>query len=330
MEQLLLNDNNDSLIPVTLSNSQEQEKWDKLLQSGCVVKLKISLPSNTIKVEKGKIKEVGEGAAPVVVDATKSLVKVSTSRFVSVTYEEITSLANEVRGHIKEMGFPYYGHDGEYIIPVKKLGEALSYLKKKKEEWDKKIALFLSQWEDIKQESLEQLRGLGNNKNYPPVTAIQEKFSWFYTVKTISADFSLPDNLQEVDEKLYEETVEVMKDNLKSTLSLLEDTITEGMIEIIRDISSNLETGGKKINKKTFEKGMEMCKFLLEGGGNLIGNSSLTQVCEDFKKLISGDSAGLAKQVKNSQGTKEMVQASLANFHKTLTNLMSQERNFDL
>lgn len=329
MEQLLLKEEGGSLIPVTLSTPQEQEKWEKLLSSGCVVKLKISLPSNTIKVGGEKIKERGESeSAPVLVDSTKSLVKVSTSKYVSSTYESLLSLSSEVRRHVKDMGYPYYGHDGEYILPVKKLGEALAYLREKKAEWDGKVALFLAEWEDIKSISLEQLKALGDSRNYPPVEAIQEKFSWFYTVKSISSDFSIPENLEDIDEESYLETVEVMKENLQSTLSLLSDSITSGMVEILEDLSNSL-TNGKKLHKKSFEKGMEICNFLLNEGGNMLGNETLSRVCEDFKKLISGDSAGLVKACKDSQGTKEAVKTALSNFHTTLKNSI-RERALDL
>lgn len=268
---------------------QKVEKLDTegLLNKTVIVAFKTGRFGNSRKVRRNEVNisayDIRDGMDKVV---GQDVVKVSKELLDSKELQAITSFDAKIRGKLLKYCLPSYIEEGYYFLPIPLVETVNEMLNNVQEQREGMVEMFLSVYEEKKEDARLRLGPLYREKDYPSVGEVRKSFSW--EVRYIS--FSVPGSLREISmdlfnnekarqEKMWEEAASEVRTALRESLA--------GLIEHAIGKLSYQANGKPQIFRDSMIKNMG--EFLdLFNQRNLTNDDELAALVLQTRQLMTG------------------------------------------
>lgn len=218
------------------------------------------------------------GSEKIEVDADKKYIKVNKMILDSPELQAIRKLDSDLRNWLRIWTIPSVLKNGVYMLPVGLLDKMDLRLTKFVEERKKLIENFRDAYETRKAEAQQQLNGLFDPSQYPPIEEVCNAFDQEFSYMS----FSVPDTLESINSEIFSREKEKLAEKIKEAGEVAQQVIRARFSESVRHLLDRLtpEADGKK---KIFRD--SMVKNLQE----FVENFSALNVTndEELEKLVS-------------------------------------------
>jgi len=176
---------------------------------------------------------------------------------------------------------------GIYLIPHTLIDEAWEYLKKRKIERQELIEEFIKMYPVRIQEAAKRLRKFFDQSLYPTDAAMRVKFKmqWWFR------DLGLSDDLKTVNEVIYQEQSEAMKEELGALHEDIAGTLRLGLKDMLGRFIKALKPNAKGHRGRLYKTNAESVIEFLElfDKKNLVGDGDCQKLVDQVKKLVQTD-----------------------------------------
>ena len=248
------------------------------------------------------------------VDADKDAISVSKELLDSPQYEDIRSFDGMIRKWVYVRALPAVGlRTGTYRIPIALLEEVDTKLGEFDAERAALVDKFCNVYQDQVAEAQDRLRELYDERDYPPVGAVQDAFTFEYRY----VSFAVPQALKSISIDLLRREQEKARLDVQSEAEEIKDALRASFAELLDHAVSRLavKDGKPLIFRDSMIGNIE--QFLeYFGQRNVVGDFQLEELVTKARAAMTG--VEKAQDLRDNGALRGRVRSALGEIKKTM------------
>ncbi|MHA1614128.1 MAG: DUF3150 domain-containing protein [Candidatus Thorarchaeota archaeon] len=234
--------------------------------------------------------------------------------------KEIKSIVNDARRIHKELTLAWTDKKAR-LIPTKFMNEHMSALRNLKSEFDDKVDIFLSNYDDLIKEAEHFLMDMYNPDDYPDSKTLKEKFKFDFLHEPLpdAADFRC-----EVDDNLKTELQERIQAATEQRVEVSMSKLWNRVYTVIQSMHEKLSVEDSVFHKTLVTNVQDLVALLPDL--NITNNTKLASLTEQIQSELCGYEP---EEIRKDQSIRKQVSDSskriMEEFYGTPTQSQSQQ-----
>ena len=283
---------------------------ERIFEKGCLTQLSVSQWGAAKKIDKSRLAQMT--TSPDWLRASKKLVDPE-------ALKPISKIANKARSYLSGVSLPF-PIQGMVFVPKEMISRVDGELRSYKQDFDKAVNKFLSEYEELRKIARVYLGDLFNDLDYP--VDVRSKFSlaWRFVVLDVpngNVGLLAP----EVYEREKEKFVQTMEEARQMAVRSLREEFAD-MVERITERFSNGNDGKPKVFKNsTVTNFYEYFEIFKER--NIFKDDQLAELVNRAQAILSGESAAL---IRSDSLLKERIRSGMIDVENAMAEILSRPR----